>query len=959
MPKTFISSTAEDLKLCREAVRDAAIQAGFEPVMMEYFDAQGKAPPYKACMEKVAGCEVVVVIVAHRYGWVPPDQPGPKVNRTRSITWLECEKARKLKPPRELLAFLVDEKCQWPAELRESYRLEQGVPAEEVTRNLALLREFKQWLSGLGFRCTFTNKDDLKTGVLGALHDWLRRNREPGTAPKPEPKRSDPSKFLASLREQTAWIDIRGLQVGSGRAHRFPIDDLYIPLTTVEGDGRERPEGPRRAVRLEESLRHRRLVIVGDPGSGKTTFLRRIAFELCRADSGPGKDLQLPFRGLPVLIRVAELEQHIEKCRQRQDVPATKDSPAWLVHFLEIQSKEHQWGLDRGFFEEKLRARTTVVLLDGLDEAPSRVRREDMARLFESSTAAYSQCRFVVTTRPATYSGRATLSGFHEVRVDDLGPEGIEGFLGHWSRCLYPENPVEAERHRQDLLTALRARVEIRRMARNPVMLTALAVVHWNERRLPEQRADLYESILTWLARAREQRQGREPADRCLELLAALALGMQNQANGRVVQIEKGNAAAILAPQFRDTSEPERFSRAQRFLDEEEVDSGIVVSRGAQIQFWHLTFQEYLAARAVAGFSEVVQSKLLLDHGTLYRPEWREVMLLLAGTLLVKQGRGKVDGLFQVVLDRLGEKPLLADQAQCAGALGAILADLRPLAYQPPDDRYQKVLNAVPGIFDARLAEGIVFRIRLEAAEALGQAGDPRLKQDNWVTIPAGVFLMGAQKTDPEKPTYDPEAFDHEVVREAKLEAFQIGRYPVTVEEYRRFVEADGYRNRDWWQQGGPGGQTQPEQWEEQLQHPNRPVVNVTWYEAAAYCAWAGVRLPAEAEWERAARGTEARRYPWGNESPDASRANYDETKVGAPTPVGLFPRGATPEGIQDLAGNVWEWTADWYETDKTGVVRGGSWFDESTFLRAALRLRFGPVLWVDGIGFRCAREVP
>jgi serine/threonine-protein kinase len=183
-----------------------------------------------------------------------------------------------------------------------------------------------------------------------------------------------------------------------------------------------------------------------------------------------------------------------------------------------------------------------------------------------------------------------------------------------------------------------------------------------------------------------------------------------------------------------------------------------------------------------------------------------------------------------------------------------------------------------------------------------------------------------------------------------------MGRYPVTVQEHRQFVEAGGYRDKQFWRAGGFGESTAPGAWDEQLQYPNRPVVNVSWYEAAAYCAWAGVRLPTDEEWERAARGAEGREYPWGNEEPDPNRANYDEGKVGAPTPVGLYPKGATPEGIMDMAGNVWEWTADWYDEDRS--VRGGSWFDLSRGLRAA-RVRGRPVVRCDYVGFRCVREIP
>jgi serine/threonine-protein kinase len=134
-------------------------------------------------------------------------------------------------------------------------------------------------------------------------------------------------------------------------------------------------------------------------------------------------------------------------------------------------------------------------------------------------------------------------------------------------------------------------------------------------------------------------------------------------------------------------------------------------------------------------------------------------------------------------------------------------------------------------------------------------------------------------------------------------------------------------------------------------------VTGVNWFEASAYCAWDGVRLPTDAEWERAAGGLEGREYPWGPAAPDETRANF-EMKVGNPTPVGLYPAGATPDGVADMAGNVWEWVEDWYEKDKVRVLRGGSFNGVSWVLRAALRLRCAPGVRDIDVGFRCVREV-
>jgi formylglycine-generating enzyme required for sulfatase activity len=269
----------------------------------------------------------------------------------------------------------------------------------------------------------------------------------------------------------------------------------------------------------------------------------------------------------------------------------------------------------------------------------------------------------------------------------------------------------------------------------------------------------------------------------------------------------------------------------------------------------------------------------------------------------------------------VGAKPKLAEQARCFGLLGAMLRDLQPLGYTPPDPRYAEVKNAVLGIFEANQAAQIPLRTRLAAARALGQAGDPRLRlprdPDYWVRV-EGFWV--------------------------RVEGFEIGKYPVTVQEYQLFV-ADG----------GP----KPWNWDNQLLRPNCPVVGVTWFDAKTYCDWASVRLPTDAEWVRAARGPEGREYPWGNEEPDADRANHRQTKLGGVSAVGLFPRGSTPDGIADLAGNVWEWVADWYdESPKYRVLRGGSWDFYSAYLRASCRRRDRPGGRNDNIGFRCAREV-
>ena len=475
----FVSSTSEDLKEHRQAARDAAISAGFLPVMMEYFVASGKKPPLKACLAKVDEADVVVVVVAHRYGWVPPDQGG---GDHKSITWLECEHAGK--EGKEVLAFLVNETHDWPVQSGEAYRVTAAIGdgtatpqlLEEVQRNVAKLGEFKDWLNSRGIRAAFTTPEDLRGKVEAALRE--SNSKPTRTRKRPSAKRTgqdDPIKYLEFLREETAHIDIRGLGVGSGKAHSFPIEDLYIPLTTATIERRhEKSEtdelhpGHPEKVELHEALTNNRLVIIGDPGSGKTTFLRRIAFALCQTWLGEvpqAAESRLGIREqpFPVFISVGKLIEHIGNAQHSgsRDAPTTKDSAAWLPHYLATASQELSWELSAAFFSEKLKAGSCILLLDGLDEAPNRRDRESVARLLGQAGKAYGKCRFVVTSRPLAYSGKAVLTDFPQVQIEPLENEAIETFLQRWSEGLFPENPKRSRDHCAELLKALRHLPEV------------------------------------------------------------------------------------------------------------------------------------------------------------------------------------------------------------------------------------------------------------------------------------------------------------------------------------------------------------------------------------------------------------------------------------------------------------------------------------------------------------------
>jgi formylglycine-generating enzyme required for sulfatase activity len=771
---------------------------------------------------------------------------------------------------------------------------------------------------------------------------------------------------------------------------------LYTPLTTVlareqreksgeqvDREGREEREPKegedamhrQEPVPLQRALENRCVVLVGDPGAGKSTFLRRIAFAACETLLGrnPLAAAELiPVKPcpLPLLVRAASLANFIRA--KKRDTALDSDSPEWLTLYLQDNAKP----LDAAFFRAQLDA-GCLLELDGIDEVPGQIARKAMARLLERAARTFPKTHIVAASRPPALGGETVIPGFVTIQIGPLDRKAVDAFVANWCKALHSD-AEKAGQHQAELLDAIRSRPEIEELATNPVMLTALAALHWNRTRLPDQRSELYQSVLDWLAQAREEKRkdwredttARMSAVECLDKMQHLAFTMHSDPRGRQTEISPNAAARALAPRFRDLPEDDRAATAERFLEEEETDSGILIRRGNTLRFWHLTFQEYLAAKVLAG-REAERRRLLFTERKLYLAEWRPTVLLLAA-VLCKQDRDLVDKFFHEILDTLGPDAPLAERARCVGLIGSALRDLKSWGYRLTDPRYQENLHRSMAIFDAREARQLDFDTRLYAADAIGQAGDPRLDHNDpayWVRVEGGTFWMGAQNTDPKDRNYDPEVWDDELpVHQEEVQPFAMGRYPVTVLNYLRFVEDGGYGQEQFWTAGGYGKFHEPANWQRQLRYPNLPVVAVSWFEAAAYCAWAGGRLPTEAEWEYAARGgREGVRYAWGEEAPDEHRANFHHKGPGRLTPVGLYPEGATPGGIQDLAGNCYEWVDDRWRDDyhkSTGpgderVIRGGHWANSARFLRVSYRNKFQPEERSNNFGFRCVRDLP
>lgn len=799
-------------------------------------------------------------------------------------------------------------------------------------------------------------------------------------------------RYLEHIIAHNRYLQLQGIRSG-GKLVNIELEQIYITLRTTQqrtiqaeqdwlseearlapGELRkmERTAAETVNVKVEQALAaHRHLVVLGDPGSGKTTLLRYLALlygrDLAENRKLVKSKLQLDESGyLPILLPLRQMGQYLKTHRPNDD---GTEGHALLLDFLFQSLKNHKLSLPGDFFEAYLAGGKALVLLDGMDEVADPALRARVARLVEAFTLAYPKCRFVVTSRVVGYSGAARLGAdYVTTTVRDFSLEDVEQFLKHWHRLVAvgqmgPGEDAEtyAAGQTAQLLGAIQSNERVRDLAINPLMLTVIALVHRDRVKLPDRRAELYAEAVDVLLGKWDEARGvdeiRILADRPFDagdrrlLLQSIALHMHEREKK---ELEAAELRDLLMAAFKGMTADEPAARraVDKFLTVVEERTGLLAARGEGVYaFSHLTFQEYLAALAVAIRDDFVDYVLKRSA----EAWWREVILLTAGYLSTLS-KERTARLVRAIAEKKKE-PVpyhnLVLASECIRDVGINRMDVNIDAYVKRQlrkalDIPQRPLNVFERQILRKTRPDWMER-RSQAIETLARAGAgywfPPYGEPEWVTIPAGEFWMGGDGKYDGKPAH-----------KLYLPEYQIAKVPVTNAQYALFVKAANYDAPDDWQENRP-----PKGKE------SHPVVNVSWFDALAYCQWLGkmtgkhISLPSEAEWEKAARGDRDRRaYPWGDDF-DSSRCNTREIGLGDTTPVGIFLEGASPYGVLDLSGNVWEWTRtiwdekfnypyklddgreDLTRKDVLRALRGGSFYANAGGACCASRGRNGP----------------
>ena len=820
----------------------------------------------------------------------------------------------------------------------------------------------------------------------------------------PGPSAEARQRYLTHLRRVCQALPLASLGSDpSAEQQELTLDDVYIELHTttqvpVTQRRRQRQTLPERDTEtrpltaLEAFTQCPRLALLGDPGSGKSTFGRKLLAWIAAAHLGktalpPGcaadlLPLLLTLRDLAPTLATLDLEKLSEERRRRALAETMRD--ALLGELERYEASDFRDGARAALVDGRC-----LLVLDGLDEVPPALRphvREAVAAV----ARAYAVQRLLVTCRVRSYVGEAVLPGFQAHTLAPFDAEQIKNFAHAWyqaQKTLGSVDARQAEARATDLAQAAQAE-ELRQLAQNPMMLTTMAIIHQRDIGLPRERVRLYQRAVDVLLRRWQQgKTGKADMAPQTELVAVLnddrrlfpmiqALAYQahqsRQDGKAVTDLPRGTALVLLSrPEYLGSA-----GLAEAFLEYVEHRAGLLSGRGSALSqpetysFPHRIFQEYLAACHLLRQRDIVRT--LFQHAQ-EGEFWGLVVQLAAEELLYNLQRDNELLDLMYALCPASEHRSSADQRAVlwSGQMAALLGPERIARDTDRRDGGQEYLARLRPRLLTVMRGDLPAPERAEAGNALARLGDPRFREDAWflpdepllgfVEIPAGSFVMGSN--DARGFAVFKASPRHDVV----LPTFYIARYPVTVAQFRAFVEASGHKLAD----------------ERSLRGlANHPVIGINWFDALAYCNWLTAQLrqwpgtpeplatllrqqgwrvlpPSEAEWEKAARGTDGRRYPWGHDA-DPNRANYDDTNINTTSAVGCFPGGVSPYGVEEMSGNVWEWTRsapeDYpYPADDTAraqretlhvrdddgrVLRGGAFWDDHRHVRCASRDR-------------------
>lgn len=917
-------------------------------------------------------------------------------------------------PPEELLTAL-----RWP----RSRKTELSKLLSNIRSNLSKLSEWQPLISyadGVAER-GLLEKLLAKLSEWNSLMVWASNgNALRVVVEKMHLSQSEAAmiekRYRADLAKALYWHNFRGI-VQVKQDLRLPLGNIYLELSILELQGKEQHDSIQTKMLelnqdgrflLEESRvtqhisdilqKEKKLVLLGDPGSGKTITLRYLALML--ANIGGAINLGIDEPLIPLVIRLADYARELEKR------PALS-----LENYLIEYIQQANSGSDRlgEFLHLSLEQGKCMLLLDGLDEVATNPRDGRVSHASVVSAVqnlADLRCNdeagnhIIVTSRIEGY-WTDPLRGYKHVQLSPLRiPDEVESFLTQWyaaheqahDRSISFEQ-AESRAHKRidELLPRMLQTPSVRRLATNPLLLTILALINENLGRLPNRRIKLYEIAAQTLIESWRQFQVGLPDSLIAELgeemiiriMAPLAYWMHETHPGGTASYEEWRTQ-LQQILIKEGFEKEAEDLTNRFLYHARFQTGLLTERSLdQYGFFHLTFEEYLTARQIARQREDERRKMLKSHWS--DPRWQEVILLTAGQLGIAES--KTDDVSAFITDLMDMEPDNIEQnGRPAILAGRALADIGSRSVTPQTRRwvYQGLLNTAR---DADL-------------EAFKPSEKPQTK------IPTRV--LAADILD--ELGYMPD----DLFSFISIDNFLISKYPVTNIQYQRFIEANDYMDPELWKKfpmfdencqqmtenwGNSGiewltnfvpnlvedgsNRLLPKNWKDVrfgALRKNIPVVGVSWYEANAYCMWLKrhwdelpeggngqsdpkiIRLPTSSEWELSAGGTTPReRYAW-NKSIEIShnaeeilhRANVRENKLGFTTQVWLYPAGETANGIMDMTGNVWEWQANFSHKEHNYIsLRGGSWNVTKELAYVGYQFYFHAFDRSSSIGFR------